>query len=228
MIFQKFVKTRQLATVAPLITFLLLSACTGADSNFAREGVLSNSPNKLMESHSADGCDAGAMALLAQNSSGEPIELGAQELPRGLFLATMSELLLEKRDESAAVRLLVREVPGDKRGQIICSENLERLGENFEMSIAGLVKFTTIERPLGDGFVARQFYVYANGDQRGVILSNQRPTITDMDLRYWMSSGVSEGELRRLDDRTYLMKFIRERDGVVARLAVQLEYFPQN
>lgn len=160
--------------------------------------------------------------------SGDEVDLERESLPRGLYLATVSEMLLEKKGEPP-VRLLVREVPGGKhQGDIVCSENFDRLGELFEMSITGVVKFETVTNPQGAGLTSRQFFMFSNQADNGVVLSNPKLADQNRTFKQVVTSPASAAQLYRLNERHYLLKSVRERDGVRVRLMIHLEMIPQN
>jgi hypothetical protein len=154
---------------------------------------------------------------------GEKVDLEA--LPRGLYLATVSDMLLEKQSDTNLPnpRVLIRDVPGSKGGEVICNENLEGFGHDFQMSVTGIVKFDTTTNPHGADFTARQFYFYSDKNSQGVVLSH--PTFSSpLELRKLVEGRNSVVRFNRLADKSYLMSFTRRKaNGVRARLLVHLE-----
>ena len=159
-----------------------------------------------------------------EKSEGEVVDLDHQTLPRGLYLATLSEVLLEKKiDASTEVRLLAQEVPGSRNGEILCSENMDKLLPQFDITITGLMKFDTSVHALGDQFTARQFYVFSDPSGHGVVLSNPDLGSTGQDLRRFLNSGPARGQIYRISEREYQLRLFRERDGARVRLLIRLE-----
>jgi hypothetical protein len=166
-----------------------------------------------------------------EKPAGEVIDLNREALPKGLYLATLSEVFLEKKSEkqiegAPVVRFLAREVAGSRNGEIVCSENIEKVGPDFDLAIMGLVKFDTSRNPNGDDFTARQFYVFSDRSGYGVILSNPEIASKEHDLKKFLNSGMSRGQLVRLSEREYALRMVRERDGVRVRLSIRLELVP--
>lgn len=225
-----FGRTALLSLSVLLGAGLGLSACTNDRSTASSTTHLTAlSGSEKAKSVGGDGCVAEELAEF-DRVEGEVVDLERDTLPRGIFLATESEMLLEKpaasdKKPETSARILVREVTGGKRdAEIACSENAERFSEGFEMSISGLVKFDTVANPAGGDFTSRQFYVFADRKGRGVVVSNSKLLGRERSLKQLLSTG----QFIRLDDRHYLVKTMRERDGSRARLIVRLELIPQN
>lgn len=164
------------------------------------------------------------LSLFNRKNLGEVIDLDNEVLPRGLFLASRSELLIEKRGEGAA-RVLIREIVGSGRGaEIRCAENVEKFGTEFGLTMTGLVKFETLNRPTGSGFALRQFFFFQDPSGYGVVVSNPQLTSPIFDLRKLIRGGVAPGQLIRTSDRTYIIRYARELEGGVrARLIIHLD-----
>jgi len=227
---------------------IALAACTNDRGGLSRSSLseFSNEPSVVAK---AVACSSEELSRF-EAPDVESIDLDRESLPRGLYLATLAEMLLEKKAESAPVRLLVREIPGGKQdAEIICSENVGKLGSAFEMAITGVVKFesgaasqgssqglsqgTNFQQGMSQGsniitrVTSRQFYVYVKGAEHGVILSNPKTAARSTNLKQALADSGSVGQITKLDERHYLLKFTREREGVRARLLVQLELIPQ-
>ena len=159
---------------------------------------------------------------------GELLDLDREPLAKGLYLASVSQLMLEKRIDgtSDVARLMAREVAGTKIGEILCTENMEKLTSDFDMSITGLIKFDTGTNPNGDSFTARQFYVFSDQRGRGVVLSNPDLGARAQDLKRFLSTGVARGQFYRLNDRAYMLRFVREREGARILLTIRLDLIP--
>lgn len=165
------------------------------------------------------------LSLFNRRDVGEVIDLESEILPRGLFLARVSELLIEKRTETDIAKVLIREVVGGGRGaEIRCAENVDKFGFQFDMTMTGLVKFETLNRPTGSGFALRQYFFFQDQSGYGVVVSNPKLTSPIFDLRKLIRGGVAPGQLIRTGERTYLLRYIREREGGVrARLLIHLD-----
>lgn len=186
----------------------------------AKTGGLPNSSTNSLACTSDD-------LLSFEKPTGEVVDLAREVLPKGLYLATLSEVFLEKKAEGLpSVKFVAREVPGSRNGEIICAENFEKVGPDFDLAIMGLVKFETTKNAMGENFTARQFYVFSDRGGYGVILSNPEVVSKDQDLKRFLNSGMSRGQLVRLSDRDYVLRMSRERDGVRVRLAIRLELVP--
>lgn len=159
--------------------------------------------------------------------AGELVDLDRENLPRGLFLATQAEMLIEKKPDAgqSATRVIVREENVGKGAEIVCAEGLERLGADFEIALTGLVKFVTTDKPEGSGFTLRQFFFFQDKDGYGVVLSNpkQLASRTPLDIRKLLRSSPGAPQLFRNGDRAYTLRYLRERDGVRGQLLVRLE-----
>jgi hypothetical protein len=168
-----------------------------------------------------------------EHTDGEVVDLDRESLPRGLFLATLAEMAIEKKTEGSSVpaRLIVREVSGGKGAEINCADGIERLGSDFEMALTGLVKFETTQKPEGSGFTSRQFFFFQDKDGYGVVLSNPKHLIGSLsrqqpvDLRQILRASPASPQLLRVNDRSYLLKYTRERDGVRGYLLIHLALY---
>lgn len=157
----------------------------------------------------------------------DPIDLDREMLPRGLYLATVSEMILEKKSEQVPVRLIVRESASGKLNRdVVCAEGVSRLGSDFEMAITGAVKFETGNTTQGGELTLRQFQVFTDKGDYGVVVSTPKAAARGLNLKQAMS-GSAVGQLFKIDDRNYVLRFTREKDGVRARLQVRLEFIPQ-
>lgn len=220
-----------LAISATLLFGFSQMACTGE-----KLPTLHTDPGELPVQKALAGVGAQAACAPEELHSfertelGVPIDLEREALPRGLFLAKVSELLIEKRTETQTAaqttsRLLVREVVGSGRGaEIRCAENVEGFGHDFDVTMTGLVKFETSERPTGSGFVLRQFFFFQDMDGFGVVVSNPKLSSPIFDLKKLIRGGVAPGQLVRTGERSYLIRYVREREnGVRARLVIHLD-----
>lgn len=218
----------KLIAMAAILPFAcVLPACTGDKSGALSETKSAVSGIAKVAQTPATNVTCASEELQAfERQDGEVLDLERENLPRGLFLAKASELLIEKKSESSFARAIVREVIGGKGAEIACAEGIENLGPDFDMAISGLVKFDTTERPQGSDFVSRQFFFYQDRTGYGVVLSNPRLASQSVDLKRQIRSGSAMAQLVRLSPRGYLLKYQRERDGVRARLFVHLELIP--
>jgi hypothetical protein len=226
--FLKFSEVAFSSSVAiGLGAILGLSACTNDKS----ASVSPTQVTSLAAAEKAKGNEACAAEDLVdfERAEGEVVDLEHETLPRGIFLATESLMLLEKPavagKTDAPTRLLVREMTGEKLdAEIVCSENTERLADGFDISVSGVVKFDTVSTAAGADFTSRQFYVYADKNGRGVVVSNSKLMGRERALKQL----IAGGQFVRLDDRHFVVKTSRERDGAKARLQIKLELIPQN
>jgi hypothetical protein len=212
-------KHNRLSALA-LALLLLTSACTGDRPTIASAG---HDPNTKTSAHSR-GCTAEDLASF-ERLEGEPVLAEKDEMPRGLYLAAVSEVLVEKKtaDDLPIARILAREVPGSNNAQIVCSDNVSLFGNEFEMTVTGLVKFDIGLDRRGSGLVARQFYVFAGHDRHGVILSNADPYALSEGVSGFLKNGNAHGQLVRSTDDLYTLRFTREREGSSARMIVRLD-----
>lgn len=214
--------------LAPLVVFCCLAiGCTGEKVSPLNNGASEFSVQKALGTSGAhEACTSEELLSFERAELGETISLDHDSLPRGLFLAKDSELLIERKADSSYSRVLVRETVGSKRGaEIICAENVEGFGTDFDFSMTGLVKFETSERTTGSGFVLRQFFFFQDLMGFGVIVSNPKISSPIFDLRNLIRGGVAPGKLMRTGDRSYILRYVREREnGVRARLVIHLEH----
>jgi hypothetical protein len=218
-------KLSLLASVAAWV--ILLGACTGqiAEIDEPREpSLLKLSENKI------DGCAEERISSFELQFS-EVVHLEKGELPKGLYLASGAEFLVEKRASNGDVvaRMIAREEATAGRGragsEIVCTDHVDHFGVDFEMAITGLVKFDTSLDPLGGGLVARQFYAFANEDQHGVILVNAAAGLRSESLADFLRNGSAEGEIRKLSEGRYVLRFTKRRGDHYAKMLVHLERF---
>lgn len=158
--------------------------------------------------------------------SGQVFDLEREKLPKGLFLASAAELLIEKKQDTQVVaRVLVHETIGGKESEIRCSESLERFGQDFDMTMTGLVKFESADvgGPTSK-FVQRQFFFFKNRTGYGAVVSNPKTPLTTGDLQKAILSTGAQAQLIRFGDRDFAIRYVREREGgVKAILMVKLE-----
>ncbi len=221
-----------------LLALLLIGiGCTAGKNGPGSAIKSSNQSAELTASKSVAGglgavaCAADDFALF-ENTDGDVVDLDRETLPRGLFLATLAEMAIEKKAEgSTPARLIVREVSGGKGAEITCADGIERLGPDFEMALTGLVKFETTLKPAGSGFTSRQFFFFQDKDGYGVVLSNPKHLISSLnrqqpvDLRQILRASPASPQLLRVSDRAYLLKYTRERDGVRGYLLIHLALY---
>ena len=229
---------RSLVQIAALLPFLFTLACTSGKSDFNFNPAISSSNGALKAiDQSIDAkvletphtCAAEDLAMFDRQENqkidqkfGQEVDL--ETLPRGLYLATVSDMLLEKQNGTGApTRILIREIPGGKGGEVVCNENLEGFGHDFQISVTGLVKFDTTSNPQGADFTARQFYVFSEKNTQGIVLSH--PTFSaPLELKKLIQGRNSVVHFVHLADKSYLMSFMRRKSGGVrARLLVHLE-----
>jgi hypothetical protein len=230
-----------------LVPFLFMLACTNGKSISVSPGLSSGAaavrPSETTHDPSHDltheSIDAKTLATpracapedlaMFDRQDGAGIDLEHVTLPRGLYLATVSDMLLEKQNDSGIpTRILIREIPGlAKGGEVICNENLEGFGNDFQMSVTGIVKFDTTNNSQGADFTARQFYVFSDKNTQGIVLSH--PTFSaPLELRKLIKGHNSVVHFVRLSDKSYLMTFTRRKaGGIRARLLVHLELVPR-
>lgn len=221
--------SKRAVPLAGLILFSLLMGCTPekAGTQASKSGDTLVSSKSMVGLTSTVVCNADDFTRF-ERPAGEPVDLDREALPRGVFLATQAEMLIEKKSDAApATRVIVREENVGKGGEIVCAEGLERLGTDFEMALSGLVKFETKEKPEGSGFVSRQFFFFQDKDGYGVVLSNpkQLSSRTPVDLRKLLRASPAAPQLYRNNDRSYTLRYARERDGVRGQLLVHLEVY---
>lgn len=212
-----------------VVTACGLAACTPDSLNSEEARAAAALTTKVSTVQA--GCSAEDLAAFDQ-TEGEAIDADRDALPRGFFLATSTEVFLEKKADGAPVRLRVREVPGGKMSrEIVCSENTDRLESDFEMAITGLVKFDTSMPETGVSYTSRQFHIFSdkNEDKSGYGVVVSTPTISARAGSLKQAfPGSSIGQLFRLDERNYLLKFYRERESYRLQMIVRLEFIPQN
>ena len=211
----------RISAIAALIS-LMSVACTGErGSQLATSGDFATQK-------AVDGTGAQAICHPDEYQNfervgGYVVDLDRDQLPRGLFLASASELLIEKKGEPHT-RVLIREAVGGKGAEIRCAENVDRLGPEFDLTMTGLVKFETAENPLGKGFTLRQFFFFQDRTGFGVVMSNPKLSSPVFDLRKLVRGGLAPGQLVRTGERSYLLRYSREREGGIrARLIVHLD-----
>jgi len=221
-----------------LLSLLLIGLGCTAGKSGSDTPVKTSQPSELTASKSVAGalnavaCTSDDFAAFEQ-TDGDVVDLDREALPRGLFLATLAEMAIEKRAEgsSGSARLIVREVSGGKGAEIACADGIERLGADFEMVLTGLVKFETTQKPEGSGFTSRQFFFFQDKDGYGVVLSNPKHLVTSINrqqpvnLRQFLRANPASPQLVRVNDRSYMLKYIRERNGVRGYLIVHLALY---
>ena len=218
-----------LRATAPLFLALSIAACTNNSGSLTTTpGSSAITPSlKTTGTTPTVNCTSDQVAEF-EKPEGELLDLDHEPLVKGLYLASVSQLMMEKRIDGSTdvARLMAREVAGTKIGEILCTENMEKLTGDFDMSITGLIKFDTGVNPNGDSFTARQFYVFSDQRGRGVVLSNPDLGTRAQDLKRFLSTGVARGQFYRLNDRSYMLRFIRERYGARILLTIRLDLIP--
>lgn len=205
------------------VLFLAFSISCTADKNV---GINHNDEMLTTKTLAASGGCGVEDILPFDRTDGEVIDLTHESLPRGLFLGHHSEFLIEKKAEGGVARVLVREAVGGKNADVVCADNLEKIPpEGIDISITGLVKFDTTENPLGVNLTHRQFFFYQDKTGFGAILSNPKSTAAAvmMDNKKPFNLPGQTVQLIRLADKSYQLKYFRERDGIRARLIVHFE-----
>jgi hypothetical protein len=140
-----------------------------------------------------------------------------------MFLASNIEMLIERKSETGSMsRVLLREAVAGKNAEIVCSEGVEKFGPDFEMALSGLAKFETSEKSPPTGFVLRQFFFFQNRAGHGLIVSNPGLANSAVDLKKILQHHGAT-QLIRLGEKSYQVKYLRERDGVRARMLIHLD-----
>jgi hypothetical protein len=214
-------QSKQLRFSALALGLLLASACTGERASITSSAA----PSSMKISTQSRGCAVEDLATFERLEGEQLVHVERDELPRGLYLASISEVLVEKKtaDGLSTARILAREIPGSNKAEIVCSDHVAHFGEEFEMTVTGLVKFDTGFEPKGAGLVARQFYVFAGHDRHGVILSNADLYERAEGLPGFLKKGNAHGQVVKAAEDAYALRFTRERDGSVARMFVRLD-----
>lgn len=215
--------------------FIALAGCTSGKDGVPSSQIKSPNANELIAAKSVAG---GGMAIACnaedfvsfERLEGEVIDFEREGLPRGLFLATLAEMAIEKKGEPQPTRLIVRETTGGKGAEVACADGLDRLGTDFEMVITGLVKFDTKEKPEGTGFTSRQFFFFQDKAGYGVVFSNPKHLVSGLnrrplDLRQILRTSPGSPQLVRINDRAYILRYAKERDGVRGYLLVHLNLY---
>ena len=155
-----------------------------------------------------------------------PVEV--DKVPEGLFLASVSEMLVEASDDAGSVsRVLYRENAGKSAGrsaaEIICSNGTEKLGtaSEIEFVMKGLVKFSpnSAEAP-----TLRQYFFHADATGIGAVFSNPRSITKAQSLREHLRT--SGGQLLKLGETKYALRYVSARDRARASLLILLDYIP--
>lgn len=185
---------------------------------------------------------------------GDIIDLDQENLPRGIYLARVSEMLVEKKNEGQSPsRILVREINSSqgslavaKGAEVICAENLERFGTDFESSLNGLVKFEVNDKSTassaGGGSIFRQYYFFQDPTGYGVVISNTRRPLNLtaaasnavgvghqlnvhplVEAKKLLQEGPSAPQIIRVSDHEYVLKYIRDREGARTTLMIHLD-----
>ena len=208
-------------------TVLLAVACTAeknAPSSLNAE--LNTGSSKTSTANVLCGADeVGAF----DRNDGETIDLSLDGLPRGLYLARYSELLIEKKSDAGVARAIVREAAGGKStggqsAEFACADGLEKIApEAIDIALTGLVKFDTSEKQAGSSITQRQFFFFQDKTGFGAVISNPKPLAGQVDLKKLFVAQPANVQMVRMPDHTYVLKYQRERDGVRARLQVHLD-----
>lgn len=169
------------------------------------------------------------MAKSFADTEGVFLDLDREALPKGLYLATLSELLLVKKSDGGKTgRLIAREMIGSRASEILCAENMEAFGDDFNLALLAPVKFDLSESPEAGKLTVRQFYVFSDKNGRGLILSNPELDRRGQDLKTFLNSGASRGRIVRYSDRQYAIRLTREQDGARALLLIRLDLVKSN
>lgn len=212
--------------------FIAATGCTAGKGGGQTAQIKSQQANELIAAKSIAG---GGMAVACnpedfatfERVDGEALDLERETLPRGLFLATLAEMAIEKKGEPLPTRLIVREATAGKGAEIACADGLDRLGNDFEMVLTGLVKFDTKEKPEGSGLTSRQFFFFQDKSGYGVVFSNPKHLVNGLnrvplDLRQILRASPASPQLFRVSDRAYVLKYAKEREGVRGYLLIHL------
>lgn len=225
-----------------LVILASITACTGEKSatpDSAANGLANSLKPESIAAQTAGGnasCSASDLAIFKRGDA-EIVDLTHESLPRGLFLGRSAELLIEKTTDAGLARILVREVTGGKKARIVCAYGVDKIAQDsFDVSLTGLVKFDTSEKPEGTNFTLRQYFFYQDRTGFGAVFSNPKSLATSatsvapvaMDLKRQLSTPSQTGEILRWPDHTYALRYQRERDGIRARLIIHLENTSQS
>ena len=207
------------------IAFTGLAACTN-ESSTALDVARAPNASKAIAHVACTNEDLAPFLKLEAT----PVE--ADKVPEGLFLANFSEMLIEAKnetsDEAGAIsRVLYRENAGKSAGrnaaEIICSNGTDKLGtaSEIEFVMKGLVKFSpnSVEAP-----TLRQYFFHADTTGIGAVFSNPRSIAKAQSLREHLRA--TGGQLLKLSDTKYALRYASQRDRARAALLIVLDYIP--
>jgi hypothetical protein len=219
---------RHLSKVVQILALMLLMACSNQKPTEIATSGEAEAAKSITEAEYLP-CAQVELAALSR-PEGVVVDFEKENLPKGLFLASRSELLIEKLGDATTVppqpgaHVLIREIHGGKDAEIKCADGVERLGTDFDLTLTGPVKFETSTHPWGSGFVLRQFFFFLNRKGYGAVISNPKPGATVVDLRRLLREGVTPGQLFRVNDHAFVIRYVREREsGVRATLSIRLD-----
>lgn len=159
-----------------------------------------------------------------EKSEGTLVDLEREEIPKGLYLAAQSTLLVEKKFDGAtgAARFMVREEPGKSEAKVICAENPERLGPEMQTAVAAVVKFDTSVSNQSRGLTTRQFLAFVGKNGYGVVLSTAKNEAA-IDLKTALANSNAVTQIFKLSERSFAIRYFRERDGVKTRVLTRFD-----
>jgi hypothetical protein len=202
--------------------FIFVVGCTGNKSEIAAPSA--KSPALKGSSANVSHCSQEDLAAFDRNE-GTLVDLDREDLPKGLFLASVSEMLIEKRGDSGQMiqtRLVLSEQAGDADPQVVCAENPEKLGIDFQTAISAVVKFDTRGFTQGTGLTTRQFFVHTDRSGYGAIFSTPRNQSTT-NIKQALSNSNALFQVFKTGENELMIKYMRERDGIRTRLLTRLQ-----
>lgn len=205
---------------------LLICGCTNEKSGVSATPKLKANAAKISSQAVANSACAAEDLAFFERQDGEVVDLSRELLPRGTFIARTSEMLVERKFATGLARALVREATGGKSTEIVCAENFDKINrEVIDVTMTGLVKFEIGDKSTLSGLVARQFFFFQDQGEYGAILSNPKSlsSQSSVDLKKLLGSQIQPGQVVRLTDRTFALRYQRERDGLRARLVIHLD-----
>lgn len=207
--------------------FVLLNAACTNDPHAMTEQGATAATTKSKASVVTRACTNEMLASFADHS-GVVLDLEREALPKGLYLATLSELQLVKKESDVTGRLIAREVSGTRTGEILCAENMTVFGDDFSLALLGPVKVDTSQDSSHENLTVRQFYVFADKNGHGMVLSNPELDRRGQDLKAFLNTGASRGQIVRYSNRQYAIRLSRDQDGAQARLLIRLDLVKSN
>jgi hypothetical protein len=212
--------------------FFLAGAIVSLVSAFCGDLSAANEPTRisseqLTQQAQIPGCTPEAFAKF-EGFKGDPVDIDA--LPRGYFLYSEADFLVESSSDKGAFSAVVRETPARShkekiKAEISCADHIASLGSDFTFAMTGLVKITNTFGHPEIELTQRQYSIAKDAQHLQAVA--MKVSNSAESLKSFMQAQGSQSRLLKTGDRTYELHLVNDRVKSRGDLLIKFDFTPE-